>query len=565
MGLVTRTSAELPLLGAFEASFSLNRFIKFVGPGLLMSIAYVDPGNLESDLQVGANAGYALLWVLLWCTILGYIIQMQAAKLGVVTQKHLAEHCREQFYPVLRYFLWIMAEIAIIGSDIQEVIGSAIALLLLSHGTIPLWLGVLLSVTGSFLMLLIERFGVTKLEALFGAFISIMVGSFAIMFYRAHVPLVEVVKGFVTPFVPRSSVSQAVALVGSLIMPHNIYLHSALVQSRTLRRQDDSHKQEALLYYSIESGLSLLVSVFINMFVTGVFAAGFHGQALQDIGLENAGMYLGKTYGQFMVYIWALGLLAAGQSSTMTGAYTGQFVMTGYLQLKIRPWLRVLTTRLVALIPALLVAVITRNDSGSTALDSLNQWLNLLQSVQLPFALIPVLAFNASQPLMGKFVNNRATIALTVLISLAVMLVNVSGVLAFAEAALSGASFAVWMVVAGFMALYVVVVGYLFVVATAAAGLLPAGLCHGAFEPYSSSRSNSGSTDGEQLQSERSDSDRGDRTLDRVPTPPLIAAAAHEAATGIDDAAAAPAGVSESDDIEQPQQLRRPLLSPQAP
>lgn len=473
MGLVSRDSAEIPLLGAYEVSFSTRRFVKFIGPGLLMSIAYVDPGNLESDLQVGANAGYALLWVLLWSTVLGYIIQMQAAKLGVVTRKHLAQHCREQFSPVLRYFLWLMAEIAIIGSDIQEVIGSAIALLLLSRGAIPLWAGVLLSVCVSFLMLLVERWGVTTLEGLFGVLISVMVGSFAVMFYKAHVPIAAVAEGFIKPTVPRPNIAQAVALVGSLIMPHNIYLHSALVQTRALRNEDEQHKREALVYYGIESALSLLVSVFINMFVTGVFAAGFYGQALQDIGLENAGVYLGDTYGPVMVYVWALGLLAAGQSSTMTGTYTGQFVMEGYINLKISPWARILITRSVALVPALLVAVFTRNDDSSTALDSLNQWLNLLQSVQLPFALIPVLAFNASQTLMGKFVNSRAMVVGTVAVSLLVMLINVSGVFAFAEAALTGANASAWMLVAGMMVVYLIAVGYLFVHATAAAGLLP--------------------------------------------------------------------------------------------
>ncbi|KAF6254916.1 natural resistance-associated macrophage protein-domain-containing protein [Scenedesmus sp. NREL 46B-D3] len=487
MGLVTQTSAELPLLGAYEVSFSLNRFVKFIGPGLLMSIAYVDPGNLESDLQVGASAGYALLWVLLWCTVLGYVIQMQAAKLGVVTRQHLAEHCRQQFSPGLRYFLWIMAEIAIIGSDIQEVIGSAIALLLLSRGAVPLWAGVLLSMSISFVLLLVERCGVSKLEALFALLISVMVGSFAVMFYQAHVPLAAVAEGFLKPTIPRPAIGQAVALVGSLIMPHNIYLHSALVQTRTLRHDDDAHKKEALVYYGLESALSLLVSVFINAFVTCVFAAGFYGKALQDIGLENAGQYLGEAYGPALVYVWALGLLAAGQSSTMTGAYTGQFVMTGYLQLKISPWLRILLTRSVALVPALVVSLLTRNDSGSTALDALNQWLNLLQSVQLPFALIPVLAFNGSEALMGKFKNGRAMMAGTVCISLAVMLINVSGVLAFAEAALSGVGKHVWALVALGMALYMLSVGYVFVHSTAAAGLLPASIGWLADEPGGSS------------------------------------------------------------------------------
>eukprot|EP00882_Tetradesmus_deserticola_P033095 GHRQ01037771.1.p1 GENE.GHRQ01037771.1~~GHRQ01037771.1.p1 ORF type:complete len:263 (+),score=71.73 GHRQ01037771.1:301-1089(+) len=167
---------------------------------------------------------------------------------------------------------------------LRQVIGSAIALLLLSRGAVPLWAGVILSVAFSFLLLLVERWGVTKLEALFGLLISIMVGSFAVMFYQAHVPLAAVAEGFIKPRIPRPAIGQAVALVGSLIMPHNIYLHSALVQTRALRQEDDAHKKEAMLYYGLESALSLLVSVFINMFVTCVFAAGFYGKAVQVRG-----------------------------------------------------------------------------------------------------------------------------------------------------------------------------------------------------------------------------------------------------------------------------------------
>ncbi|GBF91787.1 metal transporter-like [Raphidocelis subcapitata] len=342
LGPPKASTAELPLLGAFAPTgprFSVSRFLKFAGPGLLMSIAYTDPGNIESDLQIGAQAGYKLLWVLLWSTMLGYVLQMQAAKLGVVTRKNLAQHCRERFPRAPRLLLWAMAEVAIVGSDIQEVIGSAIAVLLLSRGAVPLWAGILLSAAASFLLLLVERLGVRHLESLFAVLISVMVVAFFHMYLVARVPTAEVLRGFLVPAVPRANIGQAVALLGSLLMPHNLFLHSALVQTRALRAPDDAHRREALAYFGLESALSLLVSVLINTFVTCVFAAGYYGRVTPGdaaaIGLENAGQYLGVTYGAGVVVIWALGLLAAGQSATMTGCYTGQFVMDGFLDLKV--------------------------------------------------------------------------------------------------------------------------------------------------------------------------------------------------------------------------------------
>ncbi|KAG2445110.1 hypothetical protein HYH02_008977 [Chlamydomonas schloesseri] len=389
--------------------FSFKRLLQFMGPGILMSIAYVDPGNLESDLQVGAQAGYVLLWLLLLSTLMGLVVQLQAAKLGVVTGRHLAQHCRRQYPRLPRLVLWVMAEIAIIGSDVQEVIGSAIALSLLSGGRLPLWAGVLATAAVSFSLLFIERLGIRVLEGFFGGMVGVMVAAFGVMYARAGVPTEEVVRGFTLPSLPKKDLPVAVALMGSLIMPHNIYLHSALVQTRKLGSDRPAAKREAMLYFGIESALSLVVAVVINLFITAVFAAGFYGADLPDIGLQSAGRYLGDTYGGAVVYIWALGLLAAGQSSTMTGTYTGQFVMGGYLDLKVSPWARVAITRLVAIAPTLAVALLcggANGDGDGSALDQLNQGLNLLQSIQLPFALVPVLTFTASPAVMGAAFAN---------------------------------------------------------------------------------------------------------------------------------------------------------------
>lgn len=404
--------------------FSFKRLLRFIGPGLLMSIAYVDPGNLESDLQTGASTGYVLLWLMLLTTILGFLVQLQSAKLGVATGKHLAQHCREQYSPVPRILLWIMAEVAIIGSDIQEVIGSAIAILLLSGGRVPLWAGVLITAVDAFLLLFMERLGVRILEAMFAVMIGVMVGSFGVMFVNADIPADEVVAGFLIPRLPLRDVPTAVALIGSLIMPHNIYLHSALVLSRRSYMTTVARKKEAVTYFGIESALSLMAAVVINLFVVAVFAKGFYGKEYApEIGLANAGQYLGETYGQATVFIWALGLLAAGQSSTMTGTYTGQFVMDGYLNLKVSPWFRITLTRLVAIVPTLFLALLYKSESSQ--LDKLNQALNLLQSIQLPFALVPLLLFTSSPAIMGRaFVTSRLISALTWGIAMLVVAIN---------------------------------------------------------------------------------------------------------------------------------------------
>ncbi|PNW83321.1 hypothetical protein CHLRE_05g248300v5 [Chlamydomonas reinhardtii] len=447
--------------------FSFKRLLQFMGPGILMSIAYVDPGNLESDLQVGAQAGYVLLWLLLLSTLMGLVVQLQAAKLGVVTGRHLAQHCRRQYPRLPRLVLWVMAEVAIIGSDVQEVIGSAIALALLSGGRLPLWAGVLCTAVVSFSLLFIERLGIRVLEGFFGAMVGVMVVAFGVMYARADVPAGEVLRGFTVPSLPKKDLPVAVALMGSLIMPHNIYLHSALVQTRKLGSDRPAAKREAMLYFGIESALSLVVAVVINLFITAVFAAGFHGAELPDIGLQSAGRYLGDTYGEAVVYIWALGLLAAGQSSTMTGTYTGQFVMGGYLDLKVSPWARVAITRAVAIAPTLAVALLcsgSNGDGDGSALDQLNQGLNLLQSVQLPFALVPVLTFSASPAIMGRaFANGPLLNAACWAIAGLVVAINGLAVYQVAYEYVVADPWVSGAVLAAAVAAYLALVGYLVV------------------------------------------------------------------------------------------------------
>ncbi|KAF6121714.1 solute carrier family 11 member 2 [Phyllostomus discolor] len=408
--------------------FSFRKLWAFTGPGFLMSIAYLDPGNIESDLQSGAVAGFKLLWVLLLATIVGLLLQRLAARLGVVTGMHLAEVCHRQYPKVPRIILWLMVELAIIGSDMQEVIGSAIAINLLSVGRVPLWGGVLITIADTFVFLFLDKYGLRKLEAFFGFLITVMALTFGYEYITVRPNQSDVLKGM---FVPSCSdcgtpqVQQAVGIVGAVIMPHNMYLHSALVKSRQVNRAKKEEVREANKYFFIESCIALFVSFIINVFVVSVFAEAFYWKTNQQVievcrnsssphthlfpddnstlavDIYKGGVVLGCFFGPAALYIWAVGILAAGQSSTMTGTYSGQFVMEGFLNLRWSRFARVILTRSIAIIPTLLVAVFQDVEH----LTGMNDFLNVLQSLQLPFALIPILTFTSLRPVMSDFAN----------------------------------------------------------------------------------------------------------------------------------------------------------------
>lgn len=244
-----------------------------------------------------------------------------------------------------------------------------------------------------------------KLEAVFAVLIATMALSFAWMFGETKPNVKELIIGILVPKLSSKTIRQAVGVVGCVIMPHNVFLHSALVQSRKIDLHKKGRVQEALNYYSIESSVALIISFMINLFVTTVFAKGFYGtNKANSIGLVNAGQYLEEKYGGGLLpilYIWGIGLLAAGQSSTITGTYAGQFIMGGFLNLRLKKWLRALITRSFAIVPTIIVALIFNTSEAS--LDILNEWLNVLQSIQIPFALIPLLTLVSKEQVMGDF------------------------------------------------------------------------------------------------------------------------------------------------------------------
>ena len=431
-----------------DASFSLRKLWTFTGPGFLMSIAYLDPGNIESDLQSGSVAGYKLLWVLMWATFLGLMMQRLAARLGVVTGNHLAELCYRQYKTVPRIILWIMIEIAIIGSDMQEVIGTAIAINLLSNNLVPLWAGVLITVVDTFTFLGLDKYGLRKLELFFGLLITTMAISFGYEYVIVAPNQAKVIEGLAIPWCQgcgSKEALQAVGVIGAVIMPHNLYLHSALVKSRDVDRSKRQNVKEANMYYFVESAIALFVSFIINVFVVSVFAHGLYGKTnLQvnktcenmttshsdifppenttvDADLYKGGVFLGCQFGLAAMYIWAIGILAAGQSSTMTGTYAGQFAMEGFLNLQWKRWQRVLLTRTVAILPTFLVAFYEDINN----LTGMNDLLNCLMSLQLPFAVIPTITFTSNSQIMGSFANGLFSKLFSVAVAVLVIAVNI--------------------------------------------------------------------------------------------------------------------------------------------
>ncbi|CBI19437.3 unnamed protein product, partial [Vitis vinifera] len=389
-----------------------------------MSIAFLDPGNLEGDLQAGAIAG-------------------------------------EEYPTWAGRLLWFMAELALIGADIQEVIGSAIAIKILSRGFLPLWAGVVITASDCFIFLFLENYGVRKLEAVFAVFIATMGLSFAWMFGDAKPSGRELLIGVLVPKLSSKTIRQAVGVVGCVIMPHNVFLHSALVQSRKIDPHRKGRVQEALNYYSIESTVALLISFMINLFVTTVFAKGFYGTKQADgIGLVNAGQYLEEKYGGGVfpiLYVWGIGLLAAGQSSTITGTYAGQFIMGGFLNLRLKKWLRALITRSFAIVPTMIVALVFNRSEAS--LDVLNEWLNVLQSMQIPFALIPLLTLVSKEQVMGVFKVGPLLERVAWTVAALVIVINGYLLLDFFMAEVDGVLFG-FLVCAG-TALYVAFIFYL--------------------------------------------------------------------------------------------------------
>lgn len=395
----------------------------FAGPGYLVAVGYMDPGNWATDLAGGSGFGYTLLSVVLLSNLMAMVLQALSAKLGIVTGMDLAQACRAQYRAPVRIMLWLLCEIAIIACDLAEVIGTAIALNLLFG--MPLVAGVLATALDIFLVLGLQRYGFRKLEAFVVALLLVIATCFAVELLWAQPSISAIANGIV----PKAEIVTnpamlyiAIGILGATVMPHNLYLHSSIVQTRAFDRSDTG-KREAVRLTTIDSTVALTLAMFINASILILAAATFHGagHAVAEIG--DAYTLLAPTLGVGLAStLFAVALLASGQNSTLTGTLAGQIVMEGFLDLKLAPWLRRAITRGLAIFPAVLVAALY-GESGTAKLLILSQ---IVLSLQLPFAVVPLVLFTSDRAKMGDFANKGWLKWSAIAITLSVIALNVA-------------------------------------------------------------------------------------------------------------------------------------------
>jgi manganese transport protein len=383
-----------------------RRLLGFLGPGFLISVGYMDPGNWATDIAGGSRFGYTLLSVIMMSNLMAILLQSLSLKLGVATERDLAQLCRERYGRGISFGLWVGAEIAIAACDLAEVIGSAIALNLLFH--IPLFYGVLITGLDVLLILLLQKWGFRWVEALVIALIGTIIVLFGVQLFLSRPEYGLAATNLLIP--SRSILSNptmlyiAIGMLGATVMPHNLYLHSSIVQSRNYKRTPEG-KREAIFMANIDSGLALTVALFVNAAIVVVAAAVFHRSGHFEVAaIEDAYKLLSPLVGVAGAStLFAIALLASGQNSSITGTLAGQIVMEGFIHIKLKPWLRRMMTRSIAIVPTILVVWFT-GERGTEKLLLLSQ---VILSLQLSFAVVPLVLFTGSRKIMGDFVNPR--------------------------------------------------------------------------------------------------------------------------------------------------------------
>lgn len=381
-----------------------RKLAAFVGPGYLVAVGYMDPGNWATDIAGGSAFGYTLLSVILLSSLMAMLLQSLSAKLGIVAGLDLAQACRARYSPSVRVALWVLCEIAIAACDLAEVIGTAIALQMLFG--LPLVVGVCLTAFDVLLILMLHQRGFRQLEAFVVALMVVIAGCFAAELLLSRPDLAAVARGFIPTTAIASNPAMlyvAIGILGATIMPHNLYLHSSLVQTRNFNRNEDG-KREALRFATLDSTVALVFAMFINAAILILAASTFHVRGRFDVAdIQQAHDLLSPMLGgAFASVLFATALLASGQNSTVTGTLAGQIVMEGFIDVKIAPWARRLVTRLLAIVPAVIVTIMY-GESGTTKLLILSQ---VILSLQLPFAVIPLVRLTDDKQLMGAFANS---------------------------------------------------------------------------------------------------------------------------------------------------------------
>ena len=401
----------------------------FAGPGYLVAVGYMDPGNWATDIAGGSSFGYTLLSVILFSNLMAMLLQSLAAKLGIVTGLDLAQACRHQYSRPVRIMLWLLCEVAIAACDLAEVIGTAIALQLLFG--IPLVLGICVTAADVLLILLLHQRGFRQLEAFVVALLIVITGCFAVELLLSQPDMDAVSKGFI----PTTQIATnpamlyiAIGILGATVMPHNLYLHSSLVQTRRFERTRGGIR-EAIKFATIDSTVALGFAFFINAAILILAASAFHAHGRTDVAdIHQAYDLLTPILGAAGASaLFATALLASGQNSTVTATLAGQIVMEGFVDFKIAPWLRRLATRLMAIVPAVIVATLY-GSNGTMKLLILSQ---VILSLQLPFAVVPLVKFTSDRGLMGHFVNSTALKIAAWTVTAIIILLNLKLLLEF--------------------------------------------------------------------------------------------------------------------------------------
>jgi manganese transport protein len=421
-----RTEVSLPEVHAsvpvpHTASF-WRKLLAFAGPGYLVAVGYMDPGNWATDIAGGARFGYTLLSVILLSNLMAILLQALSARLGIASGRDLAQACRDSFSRPATITLWVLAEIAITATDLAEVIGAAIALNLL-FGLPMLW-GVSLTALDVLLVLYLQNRGFRWVEALVVSLILGIAGSFAVELFLSQPSLAGIARGFIPSaeiLGNQEMLYIAIGILGATVMPHNLYLHSSIVQTRRYGDSIDS-RREAIRFATIDSTVALSSALFLNAAILIVSAAVFHGTGYEDVAdISDAYQLLAPLLGtQVASVLFAVALLFSGQNATLTGTLAGQIVMEGFLSFRMRPWLRRLITRLVAIVPAVLVIVIY-GDRGVGQLLILSQ---VILSLQLPFAVFPLVRFTSDRRRMGGLTAPRWMSAIAWPVAVAIAALN---------------------------------------------------------------------------------------------------------------------------------------------
>jgi manganese transport protein len=410
-----------------------RRMFAFAGPAYLVSVGYMDPGNWATDLEGGARFGYSLLWVLVMSNLMAILLQTLSARLGIVAQRDLAQACRESYPKAVSGTLWVLCEIAIAACDLAEVLGAAIGLNLLFH--IPLLAGVLFTTADTLLVLWFTRLGIRFIEAFILALVTVITGCFVVELFIAKPGVVEMASGLV-PRLSNESLYVAIGILGATVMPHNLYLHSALVQTRRIGSSREA-KRAACRFNLVDSVVALNGAMIVNAAILILAATVFFKRGIVVTEIQQAHMLLAPLLGTTAASIlFAVALLCSGQSSTLTGTLAGQIVMEGFLNLRMTPWLRRFITRMIAVVPAALT-IWFAGESGTYELLILSQ---VILSMQLPFAVIPLVQFTSDKARMGEFATPGAWRAVAWLVAVVIVGLNIR---------LVGMELAKWMRAAG--------------------------------------------------------------------------------------------------------------------